>query len=124
MFGNSNSERGAAAIEFAIVVPVLVLMLVGTIEVSRLQAASAAISDAARAAARSFSIGNNAVTAVAAGIAASDMDLQPADFSIDPATDTCAAGELAQVSVTYDFEYATGLMQPVTLTGKAMYACQ
>lgn len=119
-----HSERGAAAIEFAIVVPVLALILIGTIEIGRLEAATAAAADAAREAARSFSIGNSAVTAVAAGIAASNMDLQPAEFDVQPAADTCPAGGLAQVTVTHDFQFLTGIMQPVQVSAKALYACQ
>ncbi len=63
MTGRGDAERGQATIEFALVVPVLALLLVGMVEVARVASLQVATVDAARAGARAASVDPRPVAA-------------------------------------------------------------
>ena len=56
----SRSERGAAAVEFALVLPLLVLLIAGIAEFGRLYYLQTTISGAAREGVRAMALQNNA----------------------------------------------------------------
>jgi Flp pilus assembly protein TadG len=95
-------ESGAAAVEFALILPVFVLMIVGMIEFSRLYNVQISLSNAAREGARVMAIYNNTGTASSAAVAAAP-GLSPAltsgEISISPGT--CAYGQTVTVSITH-----------------------
>lgn len=125
MHDNRPGERGVAAIEFAIVLPLLLLLVVGMIEFSRAWSAQASLSGAARAAARSYAIHNNADTAIAEAVNNGlNLNLTADNIDIQPAAG-CTTGLTATVTITYRMDYLTGLFgDNLTLTGKGMYPCQ
>lgn len=123
------SERGAAAVEFAIVVPVLVSLLLGIMEFSRAYNAQASLSAAAREGVRVMAISNdpNAAKSAAENTAVS---LQPAlvDSNIafknlDTGTVTCAPGNRMTVTITYTLSTLTGIAGPFTMTGQGAMLC-
>ena len=66
-----HRERGAAAVEFALVLPVLLLLLVGTIDFGWALVINGNIASAARAGAREMALSKDATAARGAAVAAS-----------------------------------------------------
>ncbi|MBM7503276.1 TadE/TadG family type IV pilus assembly protein [Agromyces aurantiacus] len=111
--------------EFALIIPALLLLVLGVMEFSRLYNVQISLSNAARSAARVMAIANDAGTAVDAGID-SAPSLNPAlsggNFGFSPGT--CASGAVMSVTVTYTTTLLTGAFGPsLTLQGKAATPC-
>ena len=66
----SGADRGQATVEFALVLPVVVVLLVGLVQVGRVVAVQVAVIDAARAGARAASVDPRQSVAEAAARAA------------------------------------------------------
>jgi Flp pilus assembly protein TadG len=64
-WGSRKSQRGAAALEFAIVVPVLILLVFGIIDFGGVMNAQVVVANAAREGARSAALGGSTTTATA-----------------------------------------------------------
>jgi Flp pilus assembly protein TadG len=121
-----KSERGAVAVEFALLLPILVALLLGVIEFSLALNAQQTLTNAAREGARTVAVTNDQAAARAAVRAAAgvlDPALTDADIAISPAA-PCSAGVTTVTTVTYDYEYLTGFFgADLTLTGKAAMRC-
>jgi len=120
-------ERGAAAVEFALVVPVLIVLLFGIIEFSKAFNTQSTLSAAAREAARTMALANDAGLArTAAQTAASSLGLTTSAIAITPLTCTGAsATQLVTVTISYRQVFASGLTgrTGVDLTGTAAMRC-
>lgn len=119
-----GSERGAAAVEFALILPILVLILFGVIEFGGVYNAQLMVTSAAREAARSMALHGVVADAEAVAVdAAVGIDPAALDVTVTPAT--CAAGADVTVTVAYDRPFLTGLFgASVELTGLATRRCQ
>jgi Flp pilus assembly protein TadG len=120
-----RSERGAAAVEFALVLPVLILLVLGLIEFSRVYNIQISLSNAAREGARSMAIQNSLPTAKSAAIAAAPS-INPAittgQITITPAT--CTSGGNVAVTINYNVALMTGFFgASLPLTGKGVMRC-
>ena len=118
-------ERGAAAVEFALVVPVLLLLLFGIIEFSKALNTQATLSAAAREGARTMITAGTPASALSAVQAAASF-LPASAVSIVPATCVGApANTTVTVTITYRQEFASGVLGStgVTLTGTAAMRC-
>lgn len=120
-----RSERGAAAVEFALVLPVLVLVLLGIVEFGRAYNAQITVTSAAREGARVMAIQNN-VTSAQTSVKAASPSLNPqlsnAQIVVSPSN--CTSGNNATVTVSYRLDFLTGFMaEGVTLTGKGVMRC-
>lgn len=106
----NHSERGAAAVEFALILPVFVLLIFGMLEFARAYNAQISISNAAREGARVMAIHDDAATARSAAIDAA-VSLNPAlasgDIAVTPAA--CTPGGTVEVTIDYDLPLMTGL---------------
>jgi Flp pilus assembly protein TadG len=117
-----RGERGAVAVEFALVVPLLLLFLFSVISVSRAFQVQATLSAAAREAARTMALENDAGAARSAAVFAastSSVPLTAGQVSISP--DTCTGASPTTnvtVTITYDFQptgsFAGGIAFPIT----------
>jgi len=120
-----RSERGAAAVEFALVLPILLAMLVGIMEFGHYYNAQLTLTNAAREGARSMAITKVVDTAkTQAQSAAGSLSPVPtiANISVSPAT--CTSGATVTTTVKYYVPAFTGLYGPgLTLTGKAAMRC-
>lgn len=118
-------DRGAAAIEFALVLPVLILLVVGLIEFGRAYNVLISLSNAAREGARTMAIENDPAEARASAIQAApglDPALGAGQIAVNP-TD-CATGETAEVTITYALELVTGYFgASIPLTGTGAMRC-
>jgi Flp pilus assembly protein TadG len=124
-----QSERGAAAVEFAIVVPVLVMLLLGIMEFSRVYNAQAELSAAAREGVRVMAVTGNQTTARSAAKNTA-VSLKPAlqDSNITfgaacPSTISSGTSPQATITITYSLSTLTGIAGPFTMTGKGTMLC-
>ncbi|MDP9887114.1 TadE/TadG family type IV pilus assembly protein [Pseudarthrobacter enclensis] len=126
---NRQSERGAAAVEFAIVVPVLVMLLLGIMEFSRVYNTQASLSAAAREGVRVMAISNDpAASRTAAKNTAVSLNPVLVDSNItfknlDTGTATCASGNRMSVTITYSLSTLTGIAGPFSMTGQGAMLC-
>jgi Flp pilus assembly protein TadG len=137
-------ERGAAAVEFALVLPVLVMIMMGIIDFGMVTNAQAIVANAARDGARAASMGANASTACTAAVKAATTLLGYSNTgncstSVPSVTVTCLdvtgagcsssfdtsreVGGTAVVSVTYTYKWVSpaifGLPGQTTITKQA-----
>ena len=124
-----ESERGAAAVEFANVVPVLVKLQLGIMEFSRAYNAQASLSAAAREGVRVMAISNDPAAAKSAAKSTA-LSLNPglADSNItfknlDSGTSTCATNTRMGVTITYTLSTMTGIAGPFAMTGQGAMLC-
>jgi Flp pilus assembly protein TadG len=128
-------ERGAAALEFALVLPLLVMMLFGIIDFGRLLYAQVTLTQAAREGARQDALANALALSTgtiqsSTAAAASNLGLTASNVTVTP----CPAGSTqttqAVVTVTYTFSFDTplislvGLPSTKTITGTGYMPCQ
>lgn len=123
----NRRERGAAAVEFALVVPILLLIIVGIVEFSRIYNVQITLNQAAREGARSMAISNNVTTAQSQAVTAApglSPALSASNVGITPATGSCTGGAEANATITYTLTTLTGFFgHSVTLTGKGAMRC-
>ena len=129
-------ERGAAAVEFALVLPMLLTLVFGIIEFGRVYNIQTSITAAAREGARAMALDNNPVTAVTtAESAAAPYSVANAQVSVTtsnvPAStplNTCPTSNttnaLVKVTVTYPVTLLTGWFgTSITLHGTGVMRC-
>ncbi|BDE58842.1 pilus assembly protein [Rhodococcus hoagii] len=130
--GRFRSESGAAAVEFALVVPILILLVLGIIEFGRAYNIQNSLSAAAREGVRVMAISKNATAAKAATKQAGLFNPAVTDAQICISTGasgsctatTCPAGGTVTLTIRYPVEYVTGLFPgSLTLTGKGVMRC-
>jgi Flp pilus assembly protein TadG len=121
-----NSERGAVAVEFALVAPFLVALIVGIIEFASAYNIQVSVTQASREAARTMAITKDPAQATAAGKAGAPS-IDTALLSFDYSAATCVATtppSNAVVTVTYSGTPLTGFFgSSLTLTGKGAMQC-
>lgn len=126
----ARKEVGAAAVEFALILPVLLLILIGIIEFSLAFNAQLSLNQAAREGARYMAIHNNAGDATTAAQNAAGR-LAPAsisvDFSVTGGGSSCATDKQVTATTSYTLQTVTGFIDGFTgaivLTGKGTMQC-
>jgi|CZKT01.1.fsa_nt_gi Flp pilus assembly protein TadG len=131
--GTGPRERGAAAVEFALLLPVLLLLLFGIIDFGRALNAQITLTQAAREGARLAALGEPDVVsrtqAAATGISPVTVTVTACPAGAGPGTD-------AVVTTSYAFSFATpigaiaamfggsGIGSPITLTARGVMPCE
>jgi Flp pilus assembly protein TadG len=122
-----SRERGAAAVEFALILPVFLLLIVGMLEFARAYNAQISISNAAREAARVMAIHDSPAQARTSAIAAAvslNPELVDGDIAITPASCDAAAPDTAvHVTISYDLPLLTGFFEPLQIEGVGVMLC-
>lgn len=123
-------ESGAAAVEFALIAPILLLLLIGIVEFGRVYNAQIELTGAAREGVRVMAIQNNPASArsatrvAAPSLSPAITDSQIAILSSPANTGLCAAGSTVTVTATYPMKFLTGMFgATITLTGKSVMKC-
>ncbi|PNH81142.1 TadE/TadG family type IV pilus assembly protein [Arthrobacter sp. AFG20] len=123
--GRTRNERGAVAVEFALIAPVLLLLLIGMVEFGRIYNAQLQLTAAARESVRVMAIQKQVDTATGAAVAAAphlSPALTAANVQVSPTS--CAAASDVTVTITYSVDLLSGLFaDAVQLTGKAVMRC-
>ncbi|GAA4283038.1 hypothetical protein GCM10022261_05690 [Brevibacterium daeguense] len=123
-----HNDRGAAAVEFALVLPLLILLVFGIAEFGRAYHIQTTLSNAARDGVRVMALQNDpAAATTTAQQSASPLGLTASQISVNPtscaATATTPAGT-ATVTITYRMDFLTGLFgAELDLTGKGTMRC-
>ncbi|MEA2902245.1 MAG: hypothetical protein QOH36_2132 [Actinomycetota bacterium] len=123
-----RDDRGAAVVEFALVLPVLVLFVFGIIEFGRAYNARIELTSAVREGARASALGGDLAAATAATKAAAP-GLTPSKIIVTASPATCPVNPLptsnASVTATYAFQYSIPFLRSGTwtLTAKGVMRC-
>jgi Flp pilus assembly protein TadG len=124
--GRRTGERGAAAVEFALVLPLLLLLVFGIVEFGRTFQVQATLSAAAREGVRVMAVQNDPAAARAAvRSAATSLSPVPSDTQITVTPSSCGstAGN-ATVTIHYRLDSLTGFFGwGYDLTGKGVMRC-
>jgi len=121
-----RDDRGAAAVEFALVLPILVALTFGAIEYGRAYSAQVTVTNAARVAVRSLVVGGTTATARAAAVTAmtglpNPSSIGTAGLAACPTDGTVPS---RTVTVTYSFSSLTGFFFTTrTITGTGAMLC-
>jgi Flp pilus assembly protein TadG len=124
------ARRGAALLEFAVVMPVLLIVVLGMIEIGRAVMVVDVLAYAARLGARTASISSGSTSGAtsAAGKALTDSGINGATVTVavnsSTVTDAAAAVSGDEIAVTVNVPYAnvTWLSNPQYLNGKNLTA--
>jgi Flp pilus assembly protein TadG len=120
-------DRGAAAVEFALVMPLLLILVLGIAEFGRAYNIQTTLSAAAREGARVMALESSPSEARSAAIAAAApaVTLNAGQISVSPSTCTATGTPAnATVVVTYPMTFITNFFgASVTLTGKGVMRC-
>jgi Flp pilus assembly protein TadG len=120
----TRGERGAAVIEFALVLPILVLLVLGIMEFGRAYHVQTTISGAAREGARVMALQSDSAAAQAAAqSAAQPLAVSVGQINVSPSSCT-TSDDVVTVTVSYPLTFLTGAFgAAVTLTGKGVMRC-
>jgi hypothetical protein len=131
--GSTTSDRGAAAIEFALLLPLLLLIVFGMIDFGRAINAQITLTQAAREGARALALGQSTyqarAQAAAIGLSAVTVTELPDSLGVTgcPAG-SAQAGDDAVVKVTYRFAFITPIGSlfgsTKTLTAEGVMPCE
>jgi Flp pilus assembly protein TadG len=120
-------DRGAVAVEFALVLPILLVLTLGLIAFGHAFHTQTMIDNAARDAVRVYVLTDGAGAAAAArntaiASAAATVPLEASQIAVGPSP--CGSDQNARVTITLDdFELLGGYFGPITLTGTGSMRC-
>lgn len=129
-----QKERGAVAVEMAMVLPLLLLILIGTMEFGRVFNVQNSLTQAAREGARHAAIHYNKADLDVSGTAlASAPSLNGLGVTVTDNADDCAPGEDVQVTTSVTLASMSGFLDagwfgspglfPMKLTGVGVMRC-
>jgi Flp pilus assembly protein TadG len=115
-----RSERGATAVEFAMVLPVLLILILGIVEFGRAFQLQASLAAAAREGVRIVALQDDSATAVTT-VTSVSPEVAAGDITITP----CAgAGSQARVDIDHQYEFMTGFFGTgIPLTARGVMRC-
>lgn len=117
-------ERGAVAVEFAILLPLLLMLIFGTIEFGRAYNAQITLTNAARDGVRVMAIANDPAGAKTAAIsAAASVSTTIPTSDVTLSTSTCSTGAQVTLTIKYSLSTITGIAGPFPMTGKGVMLC-
>ncbi|MGY1813063.1 TadE/TadG family type IV pilus assembly protein [Blastococcus sp. SYSU D00820] len=124
----AHRERGASAVEFALVMPLLLLLVLGIVEFGRGFQVQGTLSAAAREGVRLMALQNDPAAARAAvrSVASSlDPAITDAQIAITPQHCTPGTGSTTvRLTITYEMPFLTGFFgADVDLTGTGVMRC-
>ena len=118
------TERGAVAVEFALLAPVLIMLLLGIMEFGRAYNVQVSLTNAAREGVRNMAINNSQAGArAAAKNAATQLSPALTDANITFSAASCAVGAQMTVTISYPLSTMTGIAGPFGMTGKGTMLC-
>ena len=123
-----RSDRGAAALEFALVIPLLLVLVLGIAEFGRAYNVQTTLSAAAREGVRTMALQNSSTSARTStkSAAAPAVILTDGQISVSAACPAAGVNPLATVTVTitYPFTFTTNFFGTApTLTATGVMRC-
>lgn len=118
-----SKSRGAVAVEFALVAPLLLALVTGIVEFANAYNAQISVTQAAREAARTMAVKNSQPDAKAAAVAGAP-GLNSGAFVYTFSPTACTPDATMKVTISYTSATLTGLFgSSVTLTGVGAMRC-
>lgn len=107
-----KSEKGASMVEFALVLPIMILLLLGIIDFGRVFHAYLTIDHAGREAARVASIGKFSEV-VGTAVTKSGNLITENDVTVDYSdSEKKSRGSTVEVKINYEIKFLTPIIQP------------
>ncbi len=129
----ARNDRGAVAVEMALLLPVLILMLLGIMEFGRAYNAQITLTHAAREGVRVMAITDVQADARAAARTAMSalkttgtnptFTFTTSPTATSPATCNGSVNRQVTMTISYTLETLTGLAGPFSMTGKGVMRC-
>ena len=131
--GARDRDRGATAVEFALLLPLLLLLVFGIVDFGRALNAQITLTQAARTGARLAALGQPDVVSATQAAA---TGLSPVAVAVTACPSNATQSQSAVVSVSYSFSFVTpvgaiaglfggtGFGSPVTLTATGEMPCE
>jgi Flp pilus assembly protein TadG len=114
-----GNEDGQSLVEFALVLPILMLLVLGMIEFGWILNGQITVTNAARAGARAAAIDSTTASAVVtSALDGSAVILR--EISVDPTGDTCKVTVNGEITPIIGFLPASLVPDPYPLTAKAV----
>lgn len=111
---NFKAEKGQSMVEFAILLPILILIVVGIIEFGFMFSGYLALSNASREAVRTVSLGEtDAVAIQRAKDVALTLESTKMNVSISPAFAMRDRGNSTTVTIVYEYDFLTPFMEAI-----------
>ncbi|TDL41385.1 TadE/TadG family type IV pilus assembly protein [Arthrobacter nitrophenolicus] len=131
---SSSKEKGAVAVEMAILLPLLLLILMGIMEFGRVFNVQISLTHAAREGARHAAIHHHKSTLDVEGTAlGAAPSLDNLTVAVEHDADSCSSGSDVQVTTRVDLPSMTGFLDagffgapgifPLTLSGVGVMRC-
>ena len=118
------SERGAVAVEFALLAPLLIALLLGIMEFGRAYNVQVSLSNAGREGVRVMAISNDQTAAkTAAENAAVSLSPGLTDANFTFSAPSCTPGAQMTVTINYTLNTLTGIAGPFPLQGVGTMLC-
>jgi Flp pilus assembly protein TadG len=108
-----KKEKGQSLVEFALLLPILLIILIGVIDLGRMYYAYVVITDAAAEGATYAAINPNDVTEIENRARSVCGDIAAGVQSVEVTCPTCpdtASGDIVTVSINYDYIVLTPFM--------------
>jgi Flp pilus assembly protein TadG len=131
--GRGAQDRGAAAVEFALVLPLLLLLVFGIIDFGLALSDQITLTQAAREGARLAALGQPNVVSRTQAAA---IGLSPVNVTVTPCPAGAGPSADAVVTATYSYSFVTpvgaiagliggsGFGSPITLTAQGVMPCE
>jgi Flp pilus assembly protein TadG len=129
VLNSKTKERGAVAVEMAVLLPLLLLILIGTMEFGRVFNVQNSLTQAAREGARHAAINYNKSTLDVEGTAlAAAPSLNGLAMTVTDNASTCTSGADVEVTTSVSLASLSGFLDagglfPMTLTGVGVMRC-
>lgn len=124
--GSYRKQRGAAAVEFAVVAPIFVLLLFGMIEYGRMVMVQQMLTNATREGARRAVLDgttvSNVKTTVQDYLSSGNITVNNSEITVTPDPSTAAFGDPVTVGLTVPFSRVSWLPSPMFLGNANMSA--
>ncbi|MBC8355328.1 MAG: pilus assembly protein [Planctomycetes bacterium] len=124
--GSYRKQRGAAAVEFAVVAPIFILLLFGMIEYGRMVMVQQMLTNATREGARRAVLDGTTVTNVKTTVqdylTSGNITVNNNEITVSPDPSTAAFGDPVTVSMTVPFSRVSWLPAPMFLGNANMSA--
>jgi len=129
-----RGERGATAVEFAFIVPLLLVLVLGIVEFGHAFQVQGTLSAAAREGVRAMALRNDpadaravvrtAAASLSPGIADDQIDIKVVGGTGQTCPATGAGNTAVRLTITYPKPYLTGFFgSDITLTGTGVMRC-
>jgi Flp pilus assembly protein TadG len=122
--GRRRKRRGAAVVEFAIVVPIFILLIIGFIELGRALMVQQVLTNASRVGARTATMLNSTQSEVVNAVSeyADSVSVQSTQVVVTPDPAAAQTGDEVSVTVSVDFANVSWLPAPWFLDGATLSA--